>query len=425
MELTLGIAGCSESELHAEANRAAAVRRIDVRTLMKRRYLSVARPRPGGNPPGVVDVTVAPVNRIRFLVALSVAVLVAGACGDDGSSSASTTTVAVTAAPTTIAPTTSPPTSTTVAVPTVDPGEAVLTSIEVGDLVFDARMSGPADGEPVFLLHGFPSTSDQWRHQIRALGAAGYRVIAPDQRGYSAGARPPDVEDYAIELIADNVVGMADALGIDEFHVVGHDFGGAAAWTVGGRHPGRVLSLTSISTPHPAALTASIGSADSDQADRSSYVDAFVRPGSENIFLGNDAAALRGLYAGQGLSPQEMEPQLSVLNDSAAMIAALNWYRASFNADGFAVGPSTVPTMFIWSTGDDFLGPDPAYLTADYVEAGYRFEILHGVDHWVPEVAADVVNPLLLDFLADPDVVAAGEQLVMEHGEAREGRGGR
>ena len=211
--------------------------------------------------------------RSRLLVALSAVVLLAGACSDDGAStSVSTTTVATTAPPTTTAPATTVPTTTAPAptLPAVDPGEAVLTTIEVGDFVFDARVSGPDGGEPVFLLHGVPSTSDQWRHQIRALGEAGYRVVAPDQRGYSAGARPPDVDDYAIELIADDVAGMADALGIDRFHVVGHDFGGAAAWAVAGRHPGRVLSLTSISTPHPAALTASIGSADSDQADRSS-----------------------------------------------------------------------------------------------------------------------------------------------------------
>ena len=112
-----------------------------------------------------------------------------------------------------------------------------------------------------------------------------------------------------------------------------------------------------------------------------------------------------------------MEPQISVLNDPAAMIAALNWYRASFNANGFAVGPSTVPTMFVWSWEGVLLGRDPAYLTGDYVEAGYRFEVIHGVDHWVPEVAADIVNPLLLDFLADPHAVAGGDQRVTEHGE--------
>lgn len=343
--------------------------------------------------------------------------LLAAACGDDESADSAPTTTTTSTTTLDVPSTTVTPTTTAV-LPTTEPvdhGETILTTIAVGDFVFDARTAGPIDGEPVFLLHGFPSTSDQWRHQIRFLGEAGYRVIAPDQRGYSSGARPDAVEDYAMELIADDVVGMADALDIDDFHVVGHDFGGAAAWVVADIHRDRVLSLTSISTPHPAALSATIASADSDQADRSSYVDAFVQPGSENIFLAGDAAALRGLYAGQGLSAEEMEPQISVLNDPAAMIAALNWYRASFNAEGFAVGQITVPTMFIWGDEDEFLGPDPAGLTSDYIDAGYRFEVIEGADHWVPEVAAAIVNPLLADFLANPLRVAPGDEVITEH----------
>lgn len=351
--------------------------------------------------------------RAGFAALIVVALLAAG-CGDDDAAAPSGTTTTTTSVTTTTA---SPPTtgdSPTTSAP-VDPGEVVLTTIEVGEFVFDARTAGPADGQAVFLLHGFPSTSDQWRHQIRALGEAGYRVIAPDQRGYSAGARPPAVDDYAIDKIADDVAGMADALGIDSFHVVGHDFGGAAAWTVADLYADRVLSVTSISTPHPQALLDAIASADSDQAQRSSYVDNFVADGSEVIFLANDAATLRNLYRSQGLSDEEMQPQLDVLNDADAMVAALNWYRASFNANGFAVGSISVPTMFIWSTGDDFLGPDPAAITGDYVEAGYRFEIIEGVDHWVPEVAADIVNPLLIDFLATPDAIPPGEQVTTEH----------
>lgn len=344
--------------------------------------------------------------------ALIVVGLLAVGCGDDEAAEPSPTTTTPTTTTTALPATTGD--SPTTSAP-VDAGEAVLTTIEVGEFVFDARTAGPSDGEAVFLLHGFPSTSDQWRHQIRALGEAGYRVIAPDQRGYSAGARPPEVDDYTIDKIADDLAGMADALGIESFHVVGHDFGGAAAWTVADLYADRVLSVTSISTPHPQALIETIASADSDQSQRSSYVDDFVADGSEVIFLANDAATLRSLYRSQGLSDEEMQPQLDVLNDVDAMVAALNWYRASFNADGFAVGPITVPTMFIWSTGDDFLGPDPAAITGDFVEAGYRFEIIEGVDHWVPEVAADVVNPLLVDFLADPGAIPPGEQVTTEH----------
>ncbi|MEM7141663.1 MAG: alpha/beta hydrolase [Actinomycetota bacterium] len=360
--------------------------------------------------------------RSRLLVSLVSAALIAVACGDDGADDAATPTTADTSVTSTTAASATTTTTTTTttteppaAEPGADPAEVRLTTIEVGEFVFDARVAGPDDGELVFLLHGFPSTSDQWRLEIPVLGEAGYRVVAPDQRGYSAGARPPDVADYRIELIADDVAAMADVLGVDRFHVVGHDFGGAAVWSIADRHADRLLSVTAISTPHPAALVASVADPDSDQADRSSYVDTFVREGSELIFLANDAQTLKALYAGQGLSEEEMEPQLAVLNDADAMIAALNWYRASFNESGFQVGPSTVPTMFIWSTGDDFLGPDPARATGDFVTGGYRFEIIADVDHWVPERAAGIVNPLLLDFLADPGAIAPGESMTTEH----------
>ena len=343
--------------------------------------------------------------------------LVFAACADDGEEAISSTTVTDVTTTTTVSTTTRAPDgeSTREEPPSVDATEIRLTTIEVGDFVFDARVAGPPDGPAVFLLHGFPSTSDQWRGQIPVLAAAGYHVVAPDQRGYSAGARPPEVEDYSLELIAGDLVGMADALGIDRFHVVGHDFGGAATWVIASLHAERVLSMTSISTPHPAALLETIDSADSDQAERSSYVQTFVQEGSELIFVANDGATLRALYASQGLSETEMQPQLDVLNDVDAMRSALNWYRASFNETGLTIGEIDRPTMFIWSTGDEFLGPDPAHLTGDFVTAGYRFEIIADVDHWVPERAAAIVNPLLLDFLADPTAVPPGERVTTEY----------
>ena len=106
-------------------------------------------------------------------------------------------------------------------------GEVTLTQISVGDFTFDVRVAGPEDGEVVILLHGFPQTSYEWRHQLAALGEAGYRAVAPDQRGYSPGARPPNVEDYAATLLAEDVIGLADAIDADRFHIVGHDWGAA------------------------------------------------------------------------------------------------------------------------------------------------------------------------------------------------------
>src|SRR3954465_4099056 len=105
---------------------------------------------------------------------------------------------------------------------------------DLGPLVFDARVAGPIDGPGVVLLHGFPETSESWNHQMPALAAAGYRVIAPDQRGYSPRARPAGADAYRTERLVADVVALADAARLDRFHLVGHDWGGAIAWQVAG-----------------------------------------------------------------------------------------------------------------------------------------------------------------------------------------------
>jgi pimeloyl-ACP methyl ester carboxylesterase len=269
--------------------------------------------------------------------------------------------------------------------------------LAVGDLVFDARAAGPADGELVLLLHGFPQTSFSWRNQLDALGAAGYRAVAPDQRGYSPGARPADVGEYRVERLVGDVLGFADALGVERFHLVGHDWGGAVAWQVAGRHPERLRTLTSLSTPHPAAFRRSIQ--DGEQRDKSSYMLFFRSPEAEPFFLDNDAAGLRALYTASGLADDAVEEYVRVLTQPGAMTAALNWYRAADPGLVEGLGPITTPTMYVWSTYDPALGRDAAEGTAAHVEGPYRFEVLEGVGHWIAEETPDALNTLLVDHL--------------------------
>jgi pimeloyl-ACP methyl ester carboxylesterase len=267
----------------------------------------------------------------------------------------------------------------------------------VGDLVFEARADGPADGELVLLLHGFPQTSFSWRNQLVALAAAGYRAVAPDQRGYSTGARPADVGEYRVERLVGDVLGFADALGVERFHLVGHDWGGAVAWQVAGRHPERLLTLTSLSTPHPAAFRRSIQ--DGEQRDKSSYMLFFRSPEAEPFFLDNEAAGLRALYTASGLADDAVEEYVRVLTQPGAMAGALNWYRAADPGIVEGLGPITTPTMYVWSTDDPALGRDAAEATAAHVEGPYRFEVLEGVSHWIAEEAPDALNTLLLEHL--------------------------
>ena len=260
-------------------------------------------------------------------------------------------------------------------------------------------VAGPDDGEPVVLLHGFPETAHSWHLQVPVLAAAGYRVVAPDQRGYSPDARPDAVEAYGTPQLVGDVLAIADALDIDRFHLVGHDWGGALAWQLAGRHPQRLRTLTVLSTPHPAAFGLALaGDADGgDQAQRSGYMEIFRAEHSEDGFLAEDAQLLRLVYLGSGQTEAEAAPYLAALGTTEALRAALNWYRAADITLVEGLGPIVTPTLYVWSTDDVALGRTAAERTADFVEGPYRFEVLEGVDHWIAEHAPDAVNELLLD----------------------------
>jgi len=275
--------------------------------------------------------------------------------------------------------------------------------VEIGanGLVFTARVAGPAGGRPVLLLHGFPQSSWSWRAVLPALAVAGYRAVAPDQRGYAAGARPSTVDQYAMAHLVDDVLGLADAAGADTFDLVGHDWGGMVAWATAARHPDRVRSLTAVSTPHPAALTAVIMNGEDGQAERMAYIGFFRQPDvPERQLLGADGSGsgLRELFASTGLPADQTDEYVSVLTQPGALTGALNWYRAMDTIG--EVGPVTVPTLYVWSSDDPALGRRAAETTVDWVTGPYRFCILDGVSHWVPEQAAPELSRLLLEHLS-------------------------
>lgn len=277
--------------------------------------------------------------------------------------------------------------------------------IDAGALTFTARAAGPPDGRPVLLLHGFPQSSLSWRRQLARLASAGYRAVAPDQRGYSPGARPKAVADYAVPHLVGDVLAIADTMEMPTFDLVGHDWGGMVAWVAGARHPERVRSLTVVSTPHPEALRAALhGDGDGgDQAKRSGYLSVFQRPEEpERLLLGDDGrgSGLRQLFATTGLDPDSAEEYVSLLVQPGALTAALNWYRAMDRADVDGLPPVIVPTRYVWSTGDVALGRAAAEATAEWVAGRYRFDVLEGVSHWIPEEASDDLNRLLLEHLA-------------------------
>lgn len=262
-------------------------------------------------------------------------------------------------------------------------------AVRVGGFEFDLRVWGPPDGAPVMLLHGFPETGRAWERVAPALAAAGMRVIAPDQRGYSPGARPSDPHEYDIAKLSGDVIGLLDALDIDTVHLVGHDWGAAVAWQVAASHPHRLRSLVAVSVPHPAAMTWAIRN-DPDQRRRSAYMLLFRDPAkAERVLLAAHGAAFRALF-GTHVEKAAVDDYLAHLRQPGALVAALNWYRAM--GRGFGDVPAVrVPTTYLWSTGDPALGEVGARRCAQHVDADYQFVVLPGVSHWIPEQAPEVV----------------------------------
>jgi pimeloyl-ACP methyl ester carboxylesterase len=199
------------------------------------------------------------------------------------------------------------------------------------------------------------------------------------------------------ELVAD-AVGLLDALGAEQADVVGHDWGAAVAWQLATRHAERVRTLTAVSVPHPLAFVEALRT-DDDQRQRSAYMQFFQHVGeAEDTLLADDAAALRDVFGGQ--PGVDVDRYVALMREPGVLTRCLNWYRAQDIAHIEDLGPTAVPTLYVWSDEDLALGAAAAHATERFVTGPYRFELLHGVSHWVPEEAPEELSGAILEHLA-------------------------
>lgn len=275
-------------------------------------------------------------------------------------------------------------------------------------LTFDVATGGPENGTPVVLLHGFPQDASSWDRVVPLLHEAGCRTYAPDQRGYSPGARPPAVEDYAISHLVGDVVALLDAAGIQRVHLVGHDWGAGVAWAVATAVPARVASLTVLSTPHPAALAWAF--THTKQAFMSWYMGTFSLPVVPERIM---STRYRKIFTGSGMTPADADRYAQRFATPEALRGPMNWYRASGLFQQAARGlvsklrraphqPAprvTVPTTYLWGTHDVALGRAAAERTARYVTGPYAFVELDA-SHWLPEERPDDVAREILSRIA-------------------------
>lgn len=260
--------------------------------------------------------------------------------------------------------------------------------------------SGPLDGEPVVLLHGFPQRASSWDRVTPLLHADGLRTIALDQRGYCASARPRGRRAYRSSELIGDVLALLDTAGLADAHVVGHDWGAAVAWGIAGNHPQRVRSLTAVSVPHPAAFLKAM--VVSDQLKRSWYMGFFQLPFIPELVLNSSGPLPARVLAKMGMTPEMIARYRTEMVTAGAIRGGLGWYRAlPFAAPGEATARVTVPTTFVWSDDDAALGRGGAERSGDYVDADYRFVELNGVSHWIPDERpvelADAIVQRVLD----------------------------
>jgi pimeloyl-ACP methyl ester carboxylesterase len=268
-------------------------------------------------------------------------------------------------------------------------------------LAFDCSVAGSSDGALVLMLHGFGVSRHFWDHQVPALAGAGFLAVAPNQRGYSPGARPDprDLDSYRIDRLVADALDIVSAAGHGDrrFHLVGHDWGGSLSWIIAERHPERLRSLTMLSRPHPASFLRALALPDGEQKRRSGHHTAFLEPDAVPKLLANDCEWLRSRHMRQGMPKAATDKHMSVLGNEAALEAALAWYRSSGPRQ--PLGKVKVPTLYLWGDADDTVGRVAAEGTGEFIDAPYQFEILPGVGHYAADQVPDRVNELLLSHL--------------------------
>lgn len=263
---------------------------------------------------------------------------------------------------------------------------------------------GPADGEPVILLHGFPEYWGGWKRQIPALAQAGFRVIVPDQRGYGQSDIPRGVAAYSLRELAKDIVGLMDALGYENVYLAGHDWGAVAAWTVGISYPERVRKLAILNVPHPAVMFDFLKKSPR-QMLKSWYIAFFQIPGLADWLLArHDFALAARLLISSGkkgtFSRPELEEYKQAWRASGGLTGMINWYRALAQKRPALTGSLrlNMPVLILWGKNDVALSAEMAAESLKYCKNG-QLVYFENATHWVQHDEAASVSARLVEFL--------------------------
>jgi len=256
-----------------------------------------------------------------------------------------------------------------------------IRKIRTKEFEFDCRVSGNEENELIILLHGFPETSFMWINLMKKLSSIGYFCLAPDMRGYSKNASPKGVKNYTIKKLSGDILNIADAINVNKFHLIAHDWGAGIGWNIVYNNAEKIISWTALSVPHSRGFRKAI-KMDKEQRKKSRYIGWFLFPVIPEIMLRkNDFEKFRKLW--KHSSPEELNNYLSVFRRKYSLTAALNYYRANFKkVNNQPVGDITTPTLFIWGKNDLAIGKVAAENNHKYMKGDYTFIEMDG-GHWL------------------------------------------
>lgn len=272
-----------------------------------------------------------------------------------------------------------------------------IDSFQHQGLTFDVIDTGPLDGKPVVLLHGFPETNKIWQQTSEILNANGFRTYAMNQRGYSLGAQPKGRSAYRTSLLVADVIALLDQIA-QPVYLIGHDWGAVVAWEVARAAPNKIKHLIPISVPHKAAFLRAFLS--SDQAFKSYYIYLFQLPKLPELLFNKIKPFSQKLLKSTGMTAAQLEDFQQEMVAENRLPFALNWYRAAWmDSPRHLFTPVEVPTLFIFGKHDVAISIKGVDYNPQYVKAPYQQVILDST-HWIPVQNASELTAHILQHIA-------------------------